>query len=200
MDKLRVLIIADDPLVRGGLAALVGERCTIVGQIAPDADSLAVYAPEVVLWDLGWDPLGVPDALEGLVESGTPVVVLLPDATFAAPIWSAGVRGLLLRNADADRVLAALNAAVCGLAVHDPALAAPAAFVPPVVTASDLTARETDVLQLLAEGSTNRAIAQQLDISEHTVKFHINAILGKLHAQSRTEAVVQAIRLGLIRV
>ncbi len=200
MDDLRVLIIADDPLVRGGLAALLRERCTVVGQAAPDADPLALYAPDVVLWDLGWDPAGVPEAFEGLVEASSPIVVLLPDTAFAAQLWTAGARGLLPRDADADRVLAALSAVACGLTVHDPALAMVPMFVPPVVSAADLTPREEDVLHLLAEGTTNRAIAHRLNISEHTVKFHINAILGKLHAQSRTEAVVQAIRLGLIRV
>ena len=62
----------------------------------------------------------------------------------------------------------------------------------------DLTPREKEVLQLVAEGLTNKAIAQQLAISEHTVKFHVNAIMGKMNAQSRTEAVVRATRLGLI--
>ena len=61
-----------------------------------------------------------------------------------------------------------------------------------------LTPREIEVLHLLAEGMTNRAIAQRLEISEHTVKFHVNAILGKLGAQSRTDAVVRATRLGVI--
>ena len=61
-----------------------------------------------------------------------------------------------------------------------------------------LTPREIEVLQLLAEGMTNRAIAQRLEISEHTVKFHVNALMGKLHAQSRTDAVVRATRLGLL--
>jgi DNA-binding NarL/FixJ family response regulator len=61
-----------------------------------------------------------------------------------------------------------------------------------------LTPREMEVLQRLAEGLTNKAIAQELGISEHTIKFHVNAIMGKLHAQSRTEAVVRATRLGLI--
>ena len=62
----------------------------------------------------------------------------------------------------------------------------------------DLTPRETEVIQLIAEGMTNKAIAQQLDISAHTVKFHVNAIMNKLAAQSRTEAVVRATRMGLI--
>jgi DNA-binding NarL/FixJ family response regulator len=62
----------------------------------------------------------------------------------------------------------------------------------------DLTPRETQVLQLIAEGKSNKTIARELDISEHTVKFHVNAILGKLNAASRTEAVVLATRLGLV--
>jgi len=61
-----------------------------------------------------------------------------------------------------------------------------------------LTPREQEVLQLLAEGLPNKAIASQLSISEHTVKFHVNAIMGKLGAQSRTEAVTRATRAGLI--
>jgi DNA-binding NarL/FixJ family response regulator len=61
-----------------------------------------------------------------------------------------------------------------------------------------LTPREQEVLQLLAEGLPNKAIARQLEISDHTVKFHVNAIMGKLGAQSRTEAVVRATRLGLV--
>ncbi len=62
----------------------------------------------------------------------------------------------------------------------------------------ELTPRELEVLRLLAEGLPNKTIAQRLDISEHTVKFHVNALLGKLGVASRTEAVVRATRLGLV--
>jgi two-component system nitrate/nitrite response regulator NarL len=68
----------------------------------------------------------------------------------------------------------------------------------PGLPVEDLTPRELEVLQLLAEGLPNKAIGLRLSISEHTVKFHVNAILGKLGAQSRTDAVVRATRLGLI--
>jgi DNA-binding NarL/FixJ family response regulator len=88
-----------------------------------------------------------------------------------------------------------------GLMVLDPTLVSAL----PLVTdrsieapVEPLTTREEQVLQQLAEGLSNRSIAQRLQISEHTVKFHINAILGKLGAQSRTEAVARAARLGLI--
>jgi len=67
-----------------------------------------------------------------------------------------------------------------------------------ILPAEDLTAREHQVLQLLAEGLSNKAIAQRLQISEHTAKFHVAAILAKLEAHSRTEAVIKAVRQGLI--
>jgi DNA-binding NarL/FixJ family response regulator len=97
--------------------------------------------------------------------------------------------------------VAALQAAAQGLAVLDPAFASevlPARERMGEAPIEELTPRELEVLQLLAEGLSNRAVARQLDISEHTVKFHVNAILGKLGAQSRTEAVVRATRLGMI--
>jgi DNA-binding NarL/FixJ family response regulator len=86
------------------------------------------------------------------------------------------------------------------LVVFDPSLAlepSPARD-PSLTLVEDLTPRETEVLQLLADGLTNKAIAQRLGISDHTVKFHVNSVLGKLGAQSRTEAVVRASRLGLL--
>jgi two-component system nitrate/nitrite response regulator NarL len=114
-------------------------------------------------------------------------------------VQNAGARGLLRRDTTPEPLLAALGAVLAGLLVLDPALGGSLATraAPP---AADLTPREVEVLALLAEGLANRAIAQRLAISEHTVKFHLNAILGKLGAQSRTEAVVLAIRLGLITV
>lgn len=202
MNSYRVLIVADDPLARAGLAALLAgqDGCTIVGQVAGDdrlADNLDVYRPDVLIWDLGWDP--DPAALPDL-GGGLPVIALLPDPTQAADVWTAGARGLLLRSADAARLVTAITAAAQGLTVLDPALAGALPLDRPRPPAADLTPREVEVLRLLAEGLANKAIARRLAISDHTVKFHINAILGKLHAQSRTEAVVHAIRLGLITV
>ncbi len=211
---LRVVIIADDPLARAGLAALLASEpgCQVIGQTPADADlaaTLDVYRPDAVLWDLGWDPqrvtaAGGKSALDRLAELERPelaLVALAPDPTHALAVWAAGVRGLLLRDATSDMMIAALSAAVARLAVLDPALA-PALIVPaerPTAALLDtLTPRELDVLHRLAEGLSNKEIARQLLISEHTVKFHINAILGKLGAQSRTEAVVRATRLGLV--
>jgi two-component system nitrate/nitrite response regulator NarL len=203
---LRVLIVADDPLTRTGLATLLADQpeCTITGQVPGDvnlADALEVYLPDVLLWDMGWDPALVLERVADLQEAGLPIAALLPDEMQAVEVWAAGARGLLLRDVSVDRLVAALLAVSQGLIALDPAMAdvvrSPKGLLPPPL-AEELTPRELEVLQLLAEGLSNKAIAYRLDISEHTVKFHVNAILGKLSAQSRTEAVVQATRLGLI--
>jgi len=203
---LRVLIVADDPLARAGLAALLADQpgLAVVGQAAGRADlasELEVYRPDVVLWDLGWNVVPALERLADLMEVGPPVVALLPDSSHAAEAWSAGARGLLLRDAGVSALLAGLRAAHEGLMVIAPEISA---AVPrarghePVSLAEELTPREREVLKLLAEGLPNKSIAKRLGISEHTVKFHVNAIMGKLGAQSRTEAVIIATHLGLV--
>jgi DNA-binding NarL/FixJ family response regulator len=211
LEDLRVLVVAGDPLARAGLAAgLDGlQGCVLVGQVSSDADLVTqaeVYRPDVVLWDLGWDPAPEPEAslaeIADLSEAGLPVVVLLADDAQVPEVRAAGARGLLLRDASPEMLLASLQATSQGLVVFDPSLAldpSPSQD-PSLAPVEALTPRETEVLQLLADGLTNKAIAQRLGISDHTVKFHVNAVLGKLGAQSRTEAVVRATRLGLLHL
>ena len=221
MSDLRVLIVADDPLVRAGLAALFAGRSgyVVVAQLGGESailTALEVYRPDVVLWDLGWDPgrdLDQPPmaalreagtALEKLAElrdAEMPMVVLLADSIYAPAAWSAGARCLLWRNVGTEKLLASLTAAAQGLVVLESALATPVAPVPalaPLLAYEPLTPREVEVLQLLAEGLPNKNIAMHLHISEHTVKFHVNALMSKLGAQNRTEAVVRATRLGIL--
>jgi DNA-binding NarL/FixJ family response regulator len=176
-----------------------------VGQAAVDAElpnAVQVYRPEVIAYDLGSEPSRTLERATSIRDLGVPVVALLPDETEAAEAWAAGARGLLLRTAPAQNLAAALAAVAQGLAVIDPAFAAgllPAARdQSPAQPIEELTPRELQVLRLMAEGQSNKAIARGLGISEHTVKFHVNAILGKLNVQSRTQAVVHATRLGLI--
>ncbi|MEX1019026.1 MAG: response regulator transcription factor, partial [Litorilinea sp.] len=105
-----------------------------------------------------------------------------------------------------EQLTAALHAASVGLRVLGPELLPPRVgeFSPDAIeseqTVEPLTPREMDVLQLLAQGLPNKSIARELAVSEHTVKFHMNSILSKLNAQSRTEAVVNAGRAGIIQV
>ncbi len=202
MDVIAVLILAADPLARAGLALLLAgeERLSLVGQISQPAElaEFAAQQPDVLLWDLGWDP---PAPLPDLADYEGPILALLPDGEQAVAAWTAGARGLMRRDSEADELAVALAAVAAGLIVMQPGL--DQTLLSWTVSEAEpgaeaLTAREHEVLQLLAEGVTNRVIGQRLQISEHTVKFHVNAIMGKLGAQSRTEAVVRATRMGLI--
>jgi two-component system, NarL family, nitrate/nitrite response regulator NarL len=203
---LRVLVVADDRLLRAGLASLLSEQpgLVVAGQVDAETAlaSASLFQPDVWLWDLGWEAQPALERLAG--EAGGAVrrlVALAANESQAQAAWAAGVRGLLLRDAETPRLLAALEAAAQGLAVLDPSLASAVKTSvdnPPLPPVEPLTARELQVLRLLAEGLANKAIAQRLAISEHTVKFHVNAIMGKLGVDSRTEAVVHASRLGLI--
>ncbi len=205
-DTLRILIIADDPLARTGLATLLADQpgCLVSGQTGSDIDlslTLDTYQPDLLLWDLGWEPDPVLQDLADLSDFQRPIVALLPDEAYATDAWSAGFTSLLFRNIGPDRLMAALQAASRGLTVIEPTLLPllqPDSTSDLLTISEPLTPREQEVLQLLAEGLPNKAIARRLNISEHTVKFHVNAIMSKLGAQSRTEAVVRATRSGLL--
>jgi two-component system nitrate/nitrite response regulator NarL len=215
MNTLRVLIIAGDPLARAGLAAFLQDRSdlVVIGQVdgAELLASLDLYRPDVVLWDLGWEASTgmrgeVKAALAQLAElseNNPPVAVLVPTPSAATDAWAAGARGLLPREVGAEQLAAALAALSWGLIAIDPLFSV--ALSPTPHAAPDLaepiealTPREIEVLRLIAEGLPNKTIAQRLGISEHTIKFHTNALMTKLGAQSRTDAVVRATRLGLI--
>ena len=207
VDPSRVLVCGPDLLARVGLAALLSATpaMTVVGQVAPaemPVERIAVYQPDAILWDVGWTPQSQLTQIADVTEAGYPVVLLLPEPEAARLMRPSGAQGLLLRTNDPPVLAAALRAVAAGLTVFDPAVSA---LLFATISAPDdsynnepLTSREQEVLQAMAQGLSNKLIARQLDITEHTVKFHVNAILGKLGAQSRTEAVVRATRAGLI--
>ncbi|MGD8759712.1 MAG: response regulator transcription factor [Anaerolineales bacterium] len=202
MSELKVVVMAGDPLAHAGLVSLLEEQTGVtVVPTLPEGDMLDSPLADVAVWDLGWQTEEEMARLVALEDAEPPIVALLPDEAYAAEAWAAGVRGLLLREVEIGQLVAALHSVSQGLIVFDARLSRTAAAslaqaeAMPVET---LTARELEVLQLMAEGLSNKAIAQRLEISEHTVKFHVNAILGKLGSQSRTEAAMRAARLGLI--
>jgi two-component system, NarL family, nitrate/nitrite response regulator NarL len=203
MEALRVLVVSEDPLARTGLALLLGDRedLAVAGQVGTDDDWPEDGEPHVVLWDLGFGVRSGLDRLRSLALEGPPVVAVVADEADAREALAAGARAALPRNADGDRLAAAAHAAAQGLVVLDESflilLREPAPASPQELT-EPLTPREVEVLQLLSQGLPNKLIAQRLRISEHTAKFHVNAILGKLGVQSRSEAIVQAVRLGLV--
>jgi DNA-binding NarL/FixJ family response regulator len=198
--------VGEDPLARAGLAALLASQSgiEIVAQGTP-ADDLAALAaaraPDVVLWDLGVEPGERVGTLPELGDEAPPVVVLVANESQAIEALAAGARGALFRDVPAHLLAAAMAAAAQGLLVLEPPLAEAALRRMPSSSGpalDPLTPREIEVLQLLAQGLSNKAIGARLGISEHTAKFHVNSILGKLGASTRTEAVVAASRLGLV--
>jgi DNA-binding NarL/FixJ family response regulator len=200
---LRVLVVAEDPLVRSGLTLLLAREADVVGQIAPRDDVQSAVRAEraaVLLWDLGADPRNVSDRIGDVAHMPVPVLTLVPSEASAGEAIAAGAAGVLLRGVDAQALGAALRAIARGLLVLDPTLATliPSRDRGAERLSEELTAREIDVLQQLAAGLPNKIIASRLGISEHTVKFHVNAIMSKLGVESRTEAVVRAARLGLV--
>ncbi|HUL60657.1 MAG TPA: response regulator transcription factor [Anaeromyxobacteraceae bacterium] len=199
---LRVLLVAGDPLARGGLAAILDGRGEIgaLGRSSfEDAAGAARDGWDAIAWDLG---AGGGSGADGLheVAAAVPVVALFSAEDDAAEALRAGARGAVARDAEPEVIAAALSAAARGLGVLDAELAA-GWLRPPAPPPSDgetLTPREREVLQLLAEGLANKAIAARLGIAERTAKFHVNAILGKVGAASRSEAIVKAARQGLV--
>ena len=125
LEMLRVLIVADDPLARAGLATLLAERetLTVVGQVAgEDAlfTHLDVYRPDVIVWDLGWDVTELPPTFG---EVDKPVLALLPHEELVPAARGAGAQGLLLRDGDGELLELALQAVAHGLLLLAPALA-----------------------------------------------------------------------------
>ena len=203
MESIQLAIIAADPLARAGLASRFADESEVqvISQRSPlEVESITADGPvDVAIWDIGW---GSADSMPDLTELGVPTLVLIPEIEDVVTAVAAGAKGVLARSADVEKMMAAVQALASGLAVVAPTyldeLWRNRPLTPRFTLADPLTTREQAVLNLVAEGLTNRAIAHQLTISEHTVKFHVNAIMTKLDAQSRTEAVVQATRAGLI--
>jgi two-component system, NarL family, nitrate/nitrite response regulator NarL len=204
-EDLRCLVVADDPFVRKTLGSAL--RAAIPGatiDVSHTLDNVDVSV-DVIVWDVGARHERVLDLLEETRVPLIPVVVLLPTqaGTREAVAW--GARGVLARDVDDEGLSAAVRAVRTGVSVIDTQLLGAALRKDqPVVRTSTpgerLTAREVQVLGLVAEGLPNKLIADRLNISEHTVKFHINASMTRLGAQSRTEAVVRAVRKGLLLV
>ena len=209
---IRVFIVAASPLIRGGLQSMLADsRFDIVGSAA-DLESisgqLVDVEPDVVLVEAAADAQEeLLNALEDAeLAQEYPVIVLSeqPKTAWLSKALRAGVRAVLPRDVAPEQLRAALEAAAAGLVVIHPseldtvfsATVGPSAPLDELL--EPLTRREREVLQMLAAGLANKEIAARLAISDHTVKFHVASILGKLGASTRTEAVSAGIRRGLV--
>lgn len=200
-DPIKVALLTDDPLLRAGVSSLLEQLGSI--------DVVDRDRAEVALWDAGVDAGKTLARLTELRTLSMPVVAVVGDSAHVAPAIAAGARGVVLRDQVGPGIHAALAAVRSGLTVMDTALAEslvpnppvkPEASPAPTKGRGELTERERQVVQLLSEGLSNKLIADRLGISDHTAKFHVNGVMMKLGASTRTEAVVEAMRRGLIRL
>ena len=191
---------------RGWLLRAVSEDPTIrVAGMAPTFPFLRSLMSEtsadLALVDLQSQPDSAVSR-DWLFELMAAVPVLLLDSDFDQAVFNrilqARIGGMLHADASPEQIIHAIRSVASGLMIFDSALMPRRSEDEPV--AEPLTARETEVLRLLADGLGNKEIAAHLNISEHTIKFHIRSILGKLGASSRTEAVSRGLRSGLIEL
>lgn len=211
---IRVLIWAKSPFTLAGLQAAVSAdpRFEIVGKLSRSAETepeLTGFQEDVILFDgLEGD---IDELLLGSFKEhrSRRVVLLAEDLTRAETmrLIQSGVQAILPRDSSASEITSALEAVSEGLVAFSPDLLRLLLPTPAEGVEQDfeylndpLTARETEVLALLAGGAGNKEIATQLRISEHTAKFHVSSILSKLGATTRTEAVSRGYRLGLILI
>ena len=165
-------------------------------------ESLLRSSAEIELVASGADVVIAEDeAPADFAESGPPVILLTDDPQWTAETLRGGVRAVLPRELTAAEIVAAVEAAAAGLVVMHPrdleALLPAAHTARPI---ESLSPREVEVLGMMAEGISNKEIAARLGISEHTVKFHVAQIMGKLRAGTRTEAVMVGVRMGLVMI
>jgi len=198
-----ILVLADDELRAARIESTLhsdGRWCVKVERLVDFRARIAADRPDAIV--LAAPAERAARLLEAMTASSPPVMLLAPGGgpeDWTSKKRAPNLRAVLRDDAAAEEIQAALAAVLAGLVVlHPEAAAAPAKASSR--RGSALTARELEILEMMAEGIDNRRIALRLRISRNTVKFHVASILDKLHASSRTEAVTVAIREGQISV
>jgi DNA-binding NarL/FixJ family response regulator len=207
MEPIRVLIVDDHPVVRDGLrGVLEGEPdMRVVGEAGHGAEALArarTTTVDVVLMDLRMPVMGGVEAI-GALRRAVPDTRVLVLTTYdtdrdVLPAIEAGATGYLLKDTPREELLRAVRAAHRGEAVLSPAVAGRLMGQVRTPVQEALSARELEVLRLVAAGSTNRETARQLFISEATVKTHLLHIYAKLEVRDRASAVAAGYQRGLL--
>ena len=203
---IRILLAEDHALVREGFAAIIKDEVDmdVVAQAANGQQAVALYQqhqPQITLMDLRMPLLDGVEAITQIrAEFPTACVIVLTTYDGDEDIYrglQAGARGYLLKDVTAEELLDAIRVVHQGRKYIPPQVALKMAER---VNNSALTERETEVLRLMAIGKSNNEIGATLSITERTVKFHVNNILNKLEVSDRTQAVILALRRGLVRL
>lgn len=209
MDRIRVLIVDDHELFRRGVASLLTERedMEVVGEASNGAEAIErarELMPDVVLMDIKMPEM---DGLAATKQLKTEMpyvrIMMLTVSETDEDLFEAikaGASGYLLKNVDPEALVASVSQVQRGEVPIAPTMAAKILrelTAPSETSLQALTARERQVLELLAGGLANKEIAFTLKISENTVKNHLRNILEKLHLQNRVQAALYAVRMGL---
>ncbi len=203
-NPIRILIVDDHPVVREGLIAMIGTQAdlAIVGAAANGPEAIAMFRlhqPDITLMDLRLPGMSGIEAI-GEIRKEFPASRLIVVTTYHGDVdvnkaFQAGASSYILKEMFGEELLKAIRTVHTGKR-----------YIPPSVANSlydhydqpELTPRELDVLQLIAAGNSNRQIADTLGLTEGSVKFYVNRILGKLKAHDRTQALTIAIRRGFV--
>lgn len=210
-EDIRILISDDHAIVREGLRALILAEpgMVLVGEAGDGDQAIALnreLLPDILLLDMVMPGLSGLEVIEAVKRESPSVRVLVltsfSDDELVFPAIKSGADGYLLKNTSPKVLLQAIRDVHAGLPSMSPNIAARLmrelqrpSDLPP--TEEPLTAREVDILRLIAQGLSNDEIAEKLFISEGTVRAHVSRILGKLHLANRTQAALYALRGGL---
>ena len=204
-EPIRILVVDDHPVVRDGLAAMLNTQSDfeVVGEASDGEEALRKVAerdPDVLLLDLEMPGVDGIETLQRLKEEKARaraiVFTVFDTDERIVSAMKAGAKGYLLKGAPRDDVFRAVRVVNEGGSLLEPLIAS--RFLDSINNPDALTARQKEVLKLIATGLLNKEIADRLYISERTVKFHVSEILAKLGAGNRTEAVAIATQRGLI--
>ena len=217
MDKIRVLIADDHQVVREGLSTLLNNNqdIEVVGLARDGLDAVnkvRELLPEVVLMDISMPKMNGVEATRQIRRENPHirivVLTMYDEEEYIFDLVQAGASGYLLKDADSAQIAKAIRAVAQGESLIHPAVASKILTEFSLLASGkgrkpgrldhDLTDREITVLKLVAEGKTNKEIANDLDLSEKTVKNHVRNIFHKLHVYDRTQAAIHAIRRGII--
>jgi DNA-binding NarL/FixJ family response regulator len=204
MEPIKILVVEDHNVVRQGLVALIKTvpDMTVVAEASDGKRALELFRehnPDVTIMDLRLPEMGGVDAIKA-IRSQFPAARIIVLTTFDGDediyrALQAGARGYLLKDMFGDELMDAIRTVHAGKTRIPPAVAQRLAER---MGGPSLTGRELDVLKLIVGGKSNKEIGKELDISEATVKTHINSILSKLSVSDRTQAATTALHRGII--
>lgn len=204
--RIKVLIVDDHPVVRAGLTSMLGTQSNleVVGSSSSGEEAMEMVrqrSPDVLLLDLRMPGMNGVDTLQTLARAGSSArSIVLTSFETDEDIYrafQAGAQGYLLKDTSLRKMVEAITTVHAGKRYVPNHIASRLAER---MMRTDLTARELEILKLLAKGPTNKEIAQALGISDNTVRNHVNSIIEKLEVSDRTEAATTAIQRGLISV